>query len=205
MQFWNQPDSKAYFQFAKSLTAHHSKSFFAAASVLPKDRRWATYAVYAFCRHADNLVDIPRHRTNAELLHEVDTFRNELARAYRTGESEHPILKPFIIAAYEYGIPEHFAQDLLRGVEMDLEIKRYDTFEDLYVFCYRVAGVVGLMMTHVFGYRSEEAFSYAEKMGIAMQLTNILRDVQEDKNMGRIYIPRAEMEKFGVQEHDIFH
>jgi len=85
-----------------------------------------------------------------------------------------------------------------------LEIKEYENFDDLYVFCYRVAGVVGLMMTSVLGYRTEAAFQYAEKLGIAMQLTNILRDIQEDKNMGRIYIPLTEFRQFGVKKQDIF-
>jgi phytoene synthase len=87
---------------------------------------------------------------------------------------------------------------------MDITHKRYDTFDDLYVFAYRVAGVVGLMMTYVLGAKSEEAFIYAEKLGIAMQLTNILRDIQEDKNMGRIYLPKEDLASFGLTEDDIF-
>ncbi len=185
------------------LTAHWSKSFYFSARFLPKKKRWATYAVYGFCRYADNLIDHPRDRPKPQLISEVACFRRELRFAYRWGESEHPILKPFILVAKKYGIPIQCPLDLLKGVQMDIETDRYATFDDLYVFCYRVASVVGLMMTHIMGYKNVQAFEYAEKLGIAMQLTNILRDVKEDKEMGRIYLPLEEMRKFGVSEEDV--
>ena len=174
-----------------------------AAQMLPKDRRWATYALYAFCRYADNLVDHPRDRTQRELECEIQSLIDELCTAYRSGESQHPIVQPFVYIAKKHDIPIEYPLDLIKGIEMDVQQTRYETFEDLHLFCYRVAGVVGLMMTHVLGYGSKAAFKYAEKLGIAMQLTNILRDVQEDKEMGRIYLPIEEMKKFGVSEGDI--
>jgi phytoene synthase len=187
----------------RSLTAHHSKSFFVSAQMLPAETRWATFALYGFCRHADNIIDLPRDRGKAELLAEIDALRNELQTAYRTGESEHPIIQPFIFVCQKYEIPIRYPLALLQGVEMDLQQQRYENFDDLYTFCYRVAGVVGIMMTYVLGYHSPQAFHYAEKLGIAMQLTNILRDVQEDKNMGRIYLPLDELAVFGLNESDI--
>lgn len=187
----------------RSLTAHHSKSFFVSAMMLPVETRWATFALYGFCRHADNIIDLPRGRGKAELLAEIDALRNELITAYRTGESEHPIIQPFIFVCQKYEIPIEYPLELLQGVEMDLQYHRYQNFNDLYTFCYRVAGVVGIMMTYVLGYHSSQAFKYAEKLGIAMQLTNILRDVQEDKNMGRIYLPLDELAAFGLDESDI--
>lgn len=205
MKFWQASEHKASFEHARLLTAHHSKSFYISARMLPRERRWATYALYGFCRYADNLIDNPRQRSAAELLAEADFIANELRIAYRTGESEHPVIHPFIVVAKRYGIPIEYPLDLLKGVKMDIQRTRYRTFEDLYVFCYRVAGVVGLMMTHVLGYKDRAAFQYAEKLGVAMQLTNILRDVKEDKNMGRIYLPQEELRRFGVAEQDIIH
>ncbi len=172
--------------------------------MLPPEKRWATFAVYGFCRYADNLIDKQRNRSAVEVLREVAFLREELLIAQRTGESEHPILQPYIVVAQRYGIPIKYALELLQGVEMDLEHSRYANFDALYLFCYRVAGVVGLMMTHILGYKDEAVFAYAEKLGVAMQLTNILRDVQEDGNMGRIYLPLEELHAFGCSENNIF-
>ncbi len=196
-------ENKAAFLYARELTAHYSKSFYISAKMLPRERRWATFALYGFCRYADNLIDNPRHRSMAELIQEADFLSEEIRIAYRTGESEHPVLKPFITVAKHYGIPLEYPLDLLEGVKMDIQNSRYLTFDDLYVFAYRVAGVVGLMMTYVLGYKTPKAFHYAEELGIAMQLTNILRDVKEDKDMGRIYLPQDELKMFGVTETNI--
>ena len=203
MNFWEQPNYKVAFEHVKLLTAHWAKSFYFSARFLPKEKRWATYALYGFCRYADNLIDNPRIRPKQQLVSEVACFRRELKLAYRWGESEHPILKPFIFVAKKYRIPIEYPLDLLKGVQMDIEASRYETFDVLYVFCYRVASVVGLMMTHIMGYKDNHAFKYAEKLGIAMQLTNILRDVQEDKEMGRIYLPLEDLRRFGITEEDI--
>jgi 15-cis-phytoene synthase len=203
LKFWKTAEHKVSFEHARLITAHYSKSFYISAKMLPRQKRWATYALYGFCRYADNLIDNPRQRSKADLIHEVEYLEHEIRCAYESGESEHPIIQPFIFIAKKYDIPMEYPLDLLKGVKMDLTIKRYETFDDLYVFCYRVAGVVGLMMTYVLGYKSKEAFEYAEKLGIAMQLTNILRDVQEDKNMGRIYLPQEDLSRFGLSECDI--
>ncbi|UCE07276.1 MAG: phytoene/squalene synthase family protein [bacterium] len=203
MNFWLHPNYKVPFEHVRLLTAYWSKSFYFSARFLPKDKRWATYALYGFCRFVDNLIDNPRNRPKQQLISEVACFRRELKLAYRWGESEHPILKPFILVTKKYGIPIEYPLDLLKGVQMDIEANRYETFDDLYVFCYRVASVVGLMMTHVMGYKNDKAFEYAEKLGIAMQLTNILRDVKEDKDMGRIYLPLDELQQFGITEDDV--
>jgi len=200
---WLNGENKVAFEHARSLTAHHSKSFYLSTRLLPAKKQWATFALYGFCRYADNLIDNPRMRSVEELQREVSFLSEELSVAYRTGESEHPILHPFIIIATEYGIPQRYPQELLKGVEMDLNRSRYDTFDDLYLFAYRVAGVVGLMMTYVLGYREEEAFEYAERLGIAMQLTNILRDVKEDADRGRIYLPQDEMRNHNITDRQV--
>ncbi len=203
MKFWKEPSHKAAFTHARLATAHHSKSFFISTLMLPPKRRWATFGLYGFCRHADNLIDNPRKRSDAELISEATSLAKEMKIAYRTGESEHPVVQAFIVVAQKYKIPIEYPLDLIKGVQMDIQNKQYETFEDLYTFCYRVAGVVGLMMTYVLGYKDKKAFQYAEKLGIAMQLTNILRDIQEDKNMGRIYIPLEELHRFGIDRQHV--
>ena len=205
MKLWKPAnENRAAFEHARRITAYYSKSFYFSARMLPSEQRWATYALYGFCRHCDNLIDVPRQRTEAEILREVQFVGEELQIAYDTGESEHPVIRAFILVAKSYGIPIAYPLDLLKGVAMDIQQTRYKTFDDLSRFCYRVAAVVGLMMTHVLGYKDDRTFDYARQLGIAMQLTNILRDVKEDKEMGRIYIPQTDLVRFGVSEQHIF-
>ena len=202
-KYWTSEAHRVNFRFARQLTAHHSKSFYFSTRLLPQEKQWATFGLYGFCRYVDNLIDNPRNRSVQELLQEVDHLQQELEIAYRTGESEHPILQPFIEVANRYHIPMEYPVDLLRGVRMDLEHRRYATFDELYLFAYHVAGVVGIMMTYILGSDSPEAVQYAEKLGIALQLTNILRDVKEDAGRNRIYLPLDEMRNFGVTEEEI--
>lgn len=204
MKLWKAEENRAAFEYARKITAHYSKSFYFSAQMLPREQRWATFALYGFCRHCDNLIDTPRQRTETEILGEIQRLTEELQIAYNTGESQDPIIRVFILVAKAYGIPIVYPLDLLNGVAMDVQQTRYKTFDELSLFCYRVAAVVGLMMTHVLGYKDERAFGYAKQLGIAMQLTNILRDVKEDKEMGRLYIPQADLAQFGVTEQDIF-
>jgi phytoene synthase len=197
-------NNRSQFKYAKAITAHYSKSFYLSTCLLPRDKRWATFALYGFCRHIDNLTDNPRERSNEELGHELDYLRHEIKTAYRTGESEHPIIGPYIAVAKKYDIPRKYSSELIEGVAMDTSIKRYKTFNDLYLFAYRVAGVVGLMMTPVLGYKNPAAMKHAEQLGVAMQLTNILRDIKEDKEMDRIYIPQDEIRQFGLDADHFF-
>ena len=205
MKLWKPADeNRAAFEHARRITAYYSKSFYFSARMLPSERRWATYALYGFCRYCDNLIDVPRRRTKSDLLREIQFVAEELQIAYDTGESEHPVIRAFILVAKSYGIPMAYPLDLLKGVAMDIQQTRYKTFDDLSLFCYRAAAVVGLMMTHILGYKDDRAFDHAKQLGIAMQLTNILRDVKEDKEMGRIYLPQTELVQFGVSERHIF-
>ena len=203
MKLWKAEENRVAFEYARRITAYYSKSFYFSTRMLPKEKRWATYALYGFCRHCDNLIDTPRQRTKIEIVREMQLLTEELQVAYNTGESQHPIIRAFILVAKTYGIPIEYPLDLLKGVAMDVQQTRYKTFDELSLFCYRVAAVVGLMMTYVLGYKDERAFDYAKQLGIAMQLTNILRDIKEDKDMGRIYLPQKDMVRFGVSEQDI--
>jgi len=182
----------------------YARSFYFASQFFPKHKRKATYALYGFARYTDNLVDNPRNRDREELLREIDHLRWEVETAYRRKESEHPVLKPFIQIVDAFSIPIEYPLDLIKGVAMDIAHTRYQHFEDLYIYCYRVAGTIGLMMTHIIGYSHRDAFEYAEKLGVAMQLTNILRDLKEDKDRGKIYLPMSELKKYNVPEEDIF-
>ncbi len=203
MKFWLEKSQRNAFEFSRKLTANYSKSFYLSTCLLPQEKRWATFAVYGFCRYVDNLSDLQRDRNATEIERELEFLARELETAYRTGESEHPILRPFVAVALRYGIPLAHPLDLIDGVRMDLRHVRYQTFDELYPFCYKVAAVVGLMMTHVFGYEDHRVFAYAEKLGVAMQLTNILRDIQEDCRMGRIYLPLEELHAFKCGEFNI--
>ncbi|MBN1465483.1 phytoene/squalene synthase family protein [candidate division KSB1 bacterium] len=194
---------RAAFEYARSQAENYSKSFYLSSKILPKSKKWDTFALYSFCRYVDNIVDNPRGRTDEELLEEVLSVSQELRIAFRCGESEHPVIKPFVDVAVRRNMPLQYPLDLLDGVKMDLMKNRHETFADLYEFAYRVAGVVGLMMAHVLGFANREALIYAEKLGVAMQLTNILRDVQEDAKMNRIYLPLQEMKEFNVAEDDV--
>ena len=202
-KMWKIEENRVAFEYARRITAYYSKSFYFSTRMLPKEKRWATYALYGFCRHCDNLIDTPRQRTEIEIVREMQLLTEELQVAYNTGESQHPIIRAFILIAKAYGIPIEYPFDLLKGVAMDVQQTRYNTFDELSLFCYRVAAVVGLMMTYVLGYKDERAFAYAKHLGIAMQLTNILRDIKEDKDMGRIYLPQKDLVRFGVSEQDI--
>ncbi len=191
-------------EYARLLTRTYSKSFYLATQFMPASRRHDVYAVYGFCRHTDNIVDAPRKRDRDILRNELNAWRDELNRAYVFGESQHPILATFIRTVHARGIPLQLALELIDGVEMDLVHDRYGSFADLRNFCYHVASVVGLMMTHVFGYNDRAAFPYAEDLGIGMQLTNILRDVDEDWRLrGKVYLPLDEMQAFGISVEDI--
>lgn len=201
--FWQDPLYRPAFEFARATTRHHAKSFYFASRLLPRERRWSTYALYGFCRYTDNLVDLPRGRSRDQLLHEIEYLRGEMQLGYELGESEHPVLKPFIRTALYFAVPIQYPLDLLQGIEMDIRFRGYENFDELYLFCYRVAGVVGLMMTHILGYNSDQAFPYAEKLGVAMQLTNILRDIDEDGCMGRVYLPREELARFNIDEKQV--
>lgn len=190
--------------YARLLTRTYSKSFYLATQFMPRAKRDDVYAVYAFCRYTDNIVDAPRSRDRASLQTELTQWRAELRTAYETGESQHPVLAVFVPLLHRYGIPLQLPLELIDGVEMDLTVHRYLSFAHLRLFCYHVASVVGLMMTYVFGYHSRDAFPYAEALGIAMQLTNILRDVDEDWQLRRkVYLPMEDVHAYGVREEDI--
>ncbi len=184
----------------RAITRRHAKTFFFASHGLPREVRAHAYAVYGFCRWADDGVDLAG--TADEARARLDVAREALDRAYGTGPAA-PGLIALRRTVRDRAIPRVLFDELLLGMEMDLSIRRYADFAALDRYCYRVAGVVGLMMAHVFGFRHERCLPRAEALGTAMQLTNILRDVREDFDRGRIYLPLEEMARFGVTEQTL--
>ena len=187
-------------------------SFYYSFLVLPPQKRRAIVAVWDFCRAVDDAVDevVPDHewaggltsdaraRAAAQLAH----WRSELDAAYRgtPRSSQGAALQPFI---REFNLPRARFEELIDGVEMDLSYARYETFEELLQYCRRVASAVGLICVEIFGYRDLGSLAYAESLGIALQLTNIIRDVAVDLRRGRIYLPGEDMRRFGVSEDDL--
>ena len=181
------------------ITRRSSSNFYYAFMLLPAERRQALYAIYAFCRFVDDIADDDAVRDPAVML---ARWREELDRVYG-GEPTRPVSRALADAAHRFTIPREYFEEIIAGVEMDLTRKRYRTFEELSLYCYRVASAVGLICIEVFGYTNPAAKVYAEKLGIAFQLTNILRDVSEDASRGRIYLPLEDLASFDVTEDEI--
>jgi phytoene synthase len=181
----------------REITREHSKTFYLSSLFLAPEKRRAIWAVYAFCRTADDIVDriAPAH----ERLAAVDAWEAQLLAAY-DGRSSDPIFVALADAATRYGIPVQPALDLLRGARMDITVRRYATYADLRQYCYLVASTVGVMVMPILGTLSDEALEYGVALGRAMQMTNILRDIGEDALMGRIYLPQEDMQRFGYSE-----
>lgn len=181
----------------ESMTAFHSRSFHLASGLMKPEARRATRALYAFCRTADDIVD----ESGLDASSLLQTWRERSL-------SWHPPKHDLVAVAWadaraKYAIPQRYAEQLIDGVARDLYQSRYETFEDLTTYCYGVASTVGLMSMHITGYKSEKAIRYAVKLGVALQLTNILRDVAEDWKRGRIYLPQDELKAHGLNESDI--
>ncbi len=185
------------YQYCDELTKYHSKTFFMASSLLPPDKRRGARALYAFCRVSDDLVDRPRENS-LQLLSE---WRDN------TIDSQ-PVLGDHVAIAWDHTsrlfcIPWMYAEQLIDGVAMDLRKNRYQTFQELTAYCYGVACTVGLMSMHIIGFKTDDAIPYAIRLGVALQLTNILRDVGEDWTLGRVYLPQEELQMFQLDESDI--
>jgi phytoene synthase len=185
---------------ATAITRNADTSFHYSFSFLPKQKREAIHTVYAFCRLTDDIVDEEGDlRRKAARLR---WWRIELGRALR-GASSYQLLNQLSATARRFNIPvEHF-YELVHGMEIDLVTTRYQTFADLERYCYLVASSVGLMCREIFGYRNESTREYAINLGIALQLTNILRDLRDDARRGRIYLPLEDLEHFGYTEEDL--
>jgi 15-cis-phytoene synthase len=189
----------ADYERCAQITRRSRSSFYYAFILLPPERRRALHAVYAFCRFVDDIADDEAIREPAMLL---KRWREELDRVY-DGTPTRALSRALADSARRFKIPRELFEEIINGVEMDLSRKRYETWDELRPYCYRVASALGLICIEIFGYRNPSAKVYAENLGLALQLTNILRDVREDAGRGRIYLPLEDLARFGVSEEEI--
>ena len=188
---------KAYKQ-TEMITSQHSKSFYLASGLLLEEKRSAVRALYAFCRTVDDIVD---ESSEGERDSQLDYWRGMVES---TTFADHDLVAAaWADALARYHIPRHYALQLIDGVARDLFQARYQTFEELATYCYGVASTVGLMSMYIVGFHSNDAVPYAIKLGVALQMTNILRDVGEDYQNGRLYLPREELAYYAIPESDI--
>lgn len=185
-------DAEAY---CLALTKQSGSSFYHSFRFLPKEQRLAMTALYAFCREVDDVVDETPQESVARK--ELDLWRQRIKSLYQ-GNTEHPVTIALSRSLEHFNMQESHMQELIDGMEMDLDQNRYPTFKELQLYCYRAASVVGLLSAEVFGYTNRQTLKYAHDLGLAFQLTNILRDVKEDMQRNRIYIPEEELERFNV-------
>ena len=201
---------KDAYSHCRGITRHYAKTFYMATRFLPNHKQRSIFAIYGICRYLDNLVDesedliLNKQIDIGEVDRKLDEFKTKLINCYKGYYCKDPILKAFSDTLNQYEIPLDLPFQLMDGVRSDLEKNRYENFDELYDYSFKVASVVGLMTSRVFGYSSNQALTYATDLGIAMQLTNILRDVGEDLQRDRIYLPQDELDRFGVTESDLF-
>lgn len=186
---------------AKKIAKESRSSFYYAFTLLPSSKREAMNTVYAFCRQTDDIIDEGTEpvETKAEKLRR---WRLELEKSVN-GESNYQLMNKLSKTILQFKIPQQPFFDLIKGMEMDLQYNRYNTFEDLKLYCYRVASTVGLMCIEIFGYKHSSAKDFAIDLGIALQLTNILRDIKKDAQNGRIYIPLEDLERFNYSPEEL--
>lgn len=187
-------------QYCQDKAAASGSSFYASFRFLSPLKRRAITALYAFCREVDDVVDE---------CHDVDVarqtlnwWRNEVSQLY-LGKATHPVTIALQALLDDFNLAEEYLHEIIDGMEMDLDIHQYPSFTELSLYCYRAASVVGLLSAEIFGYNNRGTLKYAHDLGMAFQLTNILRDVREDAERGRIYLPQDELEQFAVSPQDL--
>lgn len=195
-----EPGLIASYRSAEAVARSRS-NFYYSFVVLPAEKRRAFCAVYAFMRYCDDISDGDAGIKDKRRL--LQDWRSQLQAAYSGAIQENPILPAFRDAVHKFSIPEQYFHWIIDGEEMDLEIFQYENFEDLYKYCFRVASAVGLVCLHIFGFREERAKIFAEQCGLAFQLTNILRDIKEDAERGRIYLPLEDLKRFNYSEEEL--
>mgnify|MGYP001818942934 CR=1 FL=1 len=187
-------------EYCQNKAAASGSSFYYSFLFLPAEQRRAIMALYAFCREVDDVVDECSDRDVAR--RKLDWWREEIAACF-SGQPKHPVTTALASALQSYNLPAEYFQEIIDGMNMDLEQQRYESFSELALYCHRVAGVVGLLSAEIFGYQQRATLKYAESLGTAFQLTNIIRDVREDAGRGRIYLPLDELLEYRVNPHDL--
>ncbi|HTR40346.1 MAG TPA: presqualene diphosphate synthase HpnD [Pseudomonadales bacterium] len=189
-------------QHSRAITRKSASNLALAFVLLPKPRRDAMSALYAFCRNVDDVADEDSAPVE-ERRQQLAAWRADIRRACENQPPEFAVNRELQPVIQKYSLSFDLFDDLIKGCEMDLDVKRYENFEQLELYCYRVASVVGLLSIEIFGYKNPRTREYAIYLGKALQLTNILRDVKTDAARGRIYVPESELKKFNVSENEI--
>ncbi|MEX2300613.1 MAG: phytoene/squalene synthase family protein [Bryobacterales bacterium] len=208
------PTVEESFAYCRTTARSRARNFYYSFLLLPREERDAMCAVYAFMRHADDIADditgeaslrngAGPKAASADRAARLATWKAAFQTALEGRYGDDRILPAFHHTVRKYSIPPEYCFELIEGVGRDLSPRRYHTFDELYRYCYQVASVVGLTTIHIFGYESEAALPLAEKCGIAFQLTNILRDIPEDADLGRLYLPEEDLARFGLKPEDL--
>lgn len=187
-------------QYCQERAASSGSSFYYSFLFLPPLQRRAITAVYAFCREVDDVVD---ECSDSDIARTKLIWWRQEIQALFQGETQHPVTQALQPLLDDFNLAEEYFIEIIDGMEMDLEFSGYESFADLQLYCYRVASIVGIMAAEIFGYKNRATLKYAKDLGMAFQLTNILRDVREDSARGRVYIPYDELQQFGVQQADL--
>ena len=191
-------------QKCRAITRKYGTSFFFATQFFPRETRDGIYAVYAFARIPDEIVDDHNKKGKAETLTELNQWRDKWLAAMKSGHSNDGVMNAIVHTFYKYNIPLAEGEAFLRSMFMDEEKESYANYEELEEYMYGSAGVIGLMVTRIVGFSSDEAFPHALKLGYAFQLTNFLRDIKEDYfELRRVYMPQDELERFGLTSYDL--
>ncbi|WP_435010097.1 phytoene/squalene synthase family protein [Tundrisphaera lichenicola] len=196
-------DLRASYDFCARLSRQEARNFYYSFLVLPPARRRAMCALYAFFRRTDDLADLPG--LSSEKAIAIDAWRRSLDDALDGRDEPWPGMPALVDTVRTHSIPRRYLHEVIDGVAMDVEPRPFVTFEELYQYCYRVASAVGLSCLHIWGFHSEggKAESLAEACGVALQLTNIVRDVREDALQGRVYLPQEDLRRFGVEPSEL--
>lgn len=187
-------------QYCKKLVAASGSSFYYSFIFLPPEKRDAIVAIYAFCREVDDIVDECKDPRIAQ--QKIIWWNSEIEQLYK-GTPQHPIGKALLPAVKKFNLPKVCFDEILQGMAMDLQYQGYKTIEDLRVYCHCVASTVGILVAAVLGYKNQNTMEYAKKLGIALQIINIIRDIGEDARRGRIYIPEEDLLAFGIQPQEL--
>ncbi|MCH9771538.1 MAG: presqualene diphosphate synthase HpnD [Betaproteobacteria bacterium] len=187
-------------EYCKQKTKESHSSFLSAFIFLKKEKREALTALYAYCREVDDIADeCLDHEIASKKL---NWWREEVERLFK-GAPQHPVSKALHPFLSHFNLSKNYFIEIIDGMEMDVKFNRYESFEQLELYCYRVASCVGILSAHIFGFKNKDTLTFAKNLGIALQLTNIIRDLGEDARRGRIYIPLDELKKLGVSEEEI--